>query len=68
MKEGCDMGTRQEFTIRRVDGKWERTIIGRTGLKHVDEGHVGEKGKNGHFTNEGEYHRAIENAVKENSQ
>lgn len=59
------MGTKREFTIQR-GGRLERTIVGVDGQTHVLEatGH----GKDGHFTDEGQYRRAIEKAVAENKQ
>ena len=59
------MGTKQEFTIQR-GRRLERTIVGKTGRKHVED--VDKHGKDGHFTDEGQYRRAIENAVAENKQ
>ena len=58
---------RREFTIDRGDGRdFERTIVGRTGQKHVDTVPRTRRGRDGHFTDEGEYRRAIERAVREN--
>ena len=54
----------KHFTIDRGRGKFERTIVGRTGRTHMDE--TDNQGKNGHFTDEGEYRRAIARAVREN--
>lgn len=59
------MGTKREFTIQR-GGRLERTIVGRTGRKHVEEAAT-KHGKDGHFTDEGQYRRAIERAVAENT-
>ena len=58
------MGTKQEFTIQR-GRRLERTIVGKTGRKHVED--VDKHGEDGHFTDEGQYRRAIENAVAENT-
>ena len=58
------MPTRR-FTINR-GGRVERTVVGRTGHTHVDEVSNDVRGDDGHFTDEGEYRRAIERAVKEN--
>ncbi len=44
----------------------ERTVVGKDGQTHVMEAE--EKGKDGHFTDEGQYRRAIEQAAAENSQ
>ena len=57
------MGTKQEFTIDR-GGRLERTIVGKNGQAHVRV--ATERGKDGHFTNEGQYRRAVEKAVDEN--
>ena len=59
------MGTKREFTIQR-GGRLERTIVGKTGRKHVED--VDKQGRDGHFTDEGQYRRAIERAVAENTQ
>ena len=58
------MPTRR-FTINR-GGRVERTVVGRTGHTHVDEVSNDVRGDDGHFTDEGEYRRAIERAVREN--
>ena len=58
------MPTRR-FTISR-GGRVERTVVGVTGRTHVDEVSNDVRGSDGHFTDEGEYRRAIERAVKEN--
>ena len=42
---------------------YERTIVGVTGLTHVDRTRAG---RDGNFTNEGQYRHAIEDAVEEN--
>ena len=57
------MGQKREFTIDR-GGRLERTIVGKDGQKHVRA--ATEKGKSRHFTDEGQYRRAIEKAVDEN--
>ena len=58
---------KMEFTIDRGDGRdFERTIVGVTGQAHVDAVPRNKRGRDGHFTDEGEYHRAIERAVREN--
>ena len=55
---------RKRYSIDRRD-HIERTVVGVDGRKHVYEGD--KKGSSGHFTDEGEYRRAIEKAVKQNS-
>ena len=64
---------RREFTIDRGDGRgFERTVVGITGIEHgpypARKNARGEdmEGSDGHFTDEGEYRRAIERAVREN--
>ena len=57
------MGQKREFTIDR-GGRLERTIVGKDGRTHMLE--ATEKGKSRHFTDEGQYRRAIEKAVDEN--
>ena len=57
----------KHFTIdrKRPDGKFERTVVGIDGaIQPVTT--VAAKGKDGHFTNEGKYRRAIENASEAN--
>lgn len=58
------MGTKYEFTILRPDGRLERTVVGRNGHAHVLL--ATQHGRDGHFTDEGEYRRAIERATAEN--
>ena len=57
--------TTRRFTINR-GGRVERAVVGKTGRKHVDEVSNDTRGSDGHFTDEGEYRRAIERAVREN--
>ena len=57
------MGTKYEFTINR-GGRLERTIVGVDGQTHVLE--AIKQGADGHFTDEGQYRRAIEQAVAKN--
>lgn len=57
------MEQKRVFTIARGKRR-ERTIVGKDGQKHVLP--ATEKGKDGHFTDEGRYRRAIEKAVDEN--
>ncbi len=59
------MAKKYDFTIQR-GGRMERTVVGVDGQPHVMD--TDKKGKDGHFTNEGEYRRAIERAVAENTQ
>ena len=57
------MGQKKEFTIQRGN-RIERTVVGKDGQKHVMDGQ--KHGKDGHFTEEGRYRRAVEQAVIEN--
>ena len=57
------MGQKKDFTIQREDNV-ERTVVGIDGQTHVMPGQ--ERGKDGHFTSEGPYRRAIEEAIKAN--
>ena len=59
------MGTTRRFTIQRHNGL-ELTVVGTTGLTHVYR-NVARQGRDGHFTDEGQYQRAIEQAVAENT-
>ena len=43
----------------------ERTVVGIDGQKHVVD--TKKQGKDGHFKDEGQYRRAIDTAVVENS-
>ena len=54
---------KKDFTIQRGN-RLERTVVGQDGQSHVMEGQ--KHGKNGHFTDEGQYRRAIEQAKKAN--
>lgn len=57
---------RRDFTIQRPGrSSYERTVVGRDGQKHVMS--ADRPGRNGHFTDEGQYRNAIERAVAENS-
>lgn len=59
---------KMEFTIDRGDGRdFERTIVGVTGQAHKDAVPRNKRGRDGHFTNEGDYRRAVERAEKTNS-
>ena len=53
---------KKDFSIQRGD-HLERTVVGKDGQKHVMDGH--QHGRHGHFTDEGRYRRAIEQAVTE---
>ncbi len=58
--------SKKHFTIQRPGQPgYERTVVGRDGQTHVMP--ADQPGKDGHFTNEGPYRRAIEQAVAENS-
>lgn len=57
------MGQKKEFTIQRR-GEIERTVAGVRGQTHVMPGH--KHGNDGHFTDEGQYRRAIEQSVRNN--
>ena len=53
---------KREFTIqRRGQDQIERTVVGRDGQTHVMQ--ADRRGRHGHFTEEGRYRRAIEQAV-----
>ena len=57
---------RRDFTIQRPGrSSYERTVVGITGQTHVMDSN--REGRDGHFTDEGQYRRAIERAVAENS-
>ena len=54
------------FTIQRKgSAAYELTVVGKDGQEHTLERI--KKGKDGHFTDEGQYRRAIEQAVAQNS-
>ncbi len=57
------MGKKKDFTIQRRNGM-ERTVVGKDGQTHNPP--ADGQGKDGHFTDEGQYRRAIERAVAEN--
>ena len=65
---------KREFTIDRSDGRVELKVVGITGIEHgpyearKNKSGKYKKGRDGHFTGkeEGEYRRAIEEAVKAN--
>lgn len=58
------MARKREYTIQR-GGRMERTVVGIDGQKHVME--TDRQGRDGHFTEEGQYRRAIEQAVADNA-
>lgn len=58
------MGIKRDFTIQRRGDPMERTVVGKDGRIHHPP--VVRQGKDGHFTDEGQYRRAIERAVAEN--
>ncbi len=58
------MARKRDFTIRR-GSRMERTVVGIDGQTHVMD--TDKEGKDGHFTDEGQYRRAIEQAVAENT-
>ena len=67
------MGTRKDFTIRRPDGRIERTVVGKDGQVHPVPARKGKDGqwlggKHGHFADEWEYRRAIDQAAADNRQ
>ena len=56
---------KRDFTIRRRgQNQYERTVVGKDGQTHVMQ--ADREGRNGHFTDEGQYRRAIEQAVAQN--
>ena len=57
------MGRRKYFTIQRGN-RMEQTVVGIDGQTHVME--ASRPGRDGHFTDEGQYRRAIEQAATEN--
>ena len=58
------MGRKQDFTVQRGH-RMERTVVGKDGQKHVMS--VETQCRDRHFTDEGQYRRAIERAVAENT-
>ena len=60
------MARKMDFTIERPDGSVERAVVGIDGQVHHPPVAGNNRGRDGHFTDEGEYRRAIERAVKEN--
>ncbi len=59
-------GRKTHFTIQRKGrNSYELTVVGKTGQIYTYQG-VQKKGKDGHFTDEGQYRRAISQAVAQN--
>lgn len=58
------MSKKRDYTIRRGN-RMERTVVGVDGQTHVMD--ADKEGKDGHFIDEGQYRRAIEQAVAENT-
>ena len=57
---------KKDFTIqRRGQNQYERTVVGSDGQAHVMQ--ADRSGRDGHYTDEGQYRRAIEQAVALNS-
>ena len=54
---------KKDFTIQRGN-RMERTVVGKDG--HIHHPPAEKQGKDGHFTDEGQYRRAIEQAVAQN--
>ena len=60
------MAQKKDFTIQRPGrGSYERTVVGIDGQPHVMDSN--REGRDGHFTDEGRYRRAIDQAVAANS-
>ena len=56
---------KRDYTIqRRGQNGYERTVVGRDGQTHVMS--ADRRGRDGQFTDEGRYRRAIEQAVAQN--
>ena len=56
---------KRDFTIqRRGQNQYERTVVGKDGRTHVMQSD--REGRNGHFTDEGRYRRAIGQVVAQN--
>ena len=55
---------KRRVTIDRGKVEYELTVVGRTGQKHVHQ--TNKKGKDGHFTSEGQYRRTIDRFVRLN--
>lgn len=60
------MPQRKDFTIQRTGrSSYERTVVGSDGQTHVMDSN--REGRDRHFTDEGQYRRAIAQAVAQNS-
>ena len=60
------MAQKKHFTIQRNrSGSYERTVVGKDSQTHKMQADT--PGKDGHFTDEGQYRRAIDQAVAQNS-
>ena len=64
---------KRDFTIAYPGGHMERTVVGKDGQVHhppLRKGKDGQclVGKHGHFTDEEEYRRAVEQAAADNRQ
>lgn len=60
------MAQKKDFTIQRPGrNSYERTVVGIDGQTHVMDSN--QVGRDGHFTDEGQYRRAIDQAVAQNS-
>lgn len=60
------MATKKRFTIERAGrDKYELTVVGKTGMVHTYSRNTRHNGAQ-HFTHEGRYRRAIEQATKQN--
>lgn len=63
-------GVKRDFTIQQGN-RWRRVVVGVDGQQHDvpvykrDGAYV--RGKDNHFTDEGEFRRAIERAMEENT-
>ena len=56
---------KKDYTIQRQGhNQYERTVVGKDGQTHVMP--TDKKGKSGHFSDEGQYRRAIDQAVAQN--
>ena len=57
--------SKRYVTVDRGAGLYELTVIGITGQTHLYD--TDNKGRDGHFTDEGSYRRAIEKWVEQNT-
>lgn len=57
---------KRDFTIQRPGrSSYESTVVGSDGQTHVTDSN--REGRDGHFSDEGQYRHAIEQAVAQNS-